>query len=757
MLFRSGALLQPDGTLLVSEIPEGGSLVCSVPVTVNITTTGYAIVSMTATVAGDARTSNNSANASVNATLTNDVGVTVTAPTGPLTAGSATFTAVVTNSGPAAATNVIVTSALSNATQNGPIDCTSTGGASDAVRQSDTTLLVATLPVSATVTCSIPVNVATGTVGNVSDTVTVSAAGDTHANNNSARGSVSATLNADLAVTGTAASGAVIGGQNTSFTMVVTNNGPAAAADVTLTNTLSSDLTLSGSITCTSAGGASTPSSGSNGITVSAMPVGSTVTCVVPVSVNAGANGTVVSTFTANSISDSQTRNNTASVSTVANSASLSLSQSGPVQIVAGNAATFTAQLTNAGPSSASNVQITWSHTTNSGLVFDNPTCAASSGATCPTTLGPTMSVASLPVGRTLTFSFRVTPSASFRGTVSNTVTAVSTEDTVLKTSTASATVVDAKSGTYSVFAADGQAYSLVIDFDARTYTMSGSSARSFAAPVNGDYVVSGGVAGERLRVAEDVVVGTHAFDGSHPLPYVAARSFVGNLTGMAGTYNLASRTVTSGVGSTHVGTAQIANGVLSICQTDTAQVQTVTACSAAGARKDYLNLVVNSDDTVTGVTAGGEAYTFVVANSGATKLLLSARQLPGGSTRELRIGLPDSTARLIAGPPLSGPGLLPAGGGITATSVDWISGTLTVGSTSSVALSGLSTSLAYADNVTLNVVNPGTGPFSMLTGTSAFYTTDSVYLMQGYPIVVVVGGSASFGGADGLLQILVP
>lgn len=753
------ALLQPDGTQLVQSIPAAATLVCSVPVTVNITTNGFAIVSMTAASAGDERTSNNSASASVNATLTNDVGVVVTPPSGPLTSGNTQFTALITNAGPATATGVVIANTFSSTLSlSGAINCTPSGGATGPTLQGDGTLLVASLPVSGSLSCVIPLTVATSTTGTVFDTMTVSASGDTRPGNNSSTGTVSATLNADLAVSGTAADSSVVGGENTSFTMVVTNNGPAPAADVSLTNVLSSDLTLNGSIACTAAGGASTPVSTSGTITVAAMPVASTVTCTVPVTVMAGANGTVVSTFTAASTSDSQTRNNTVSVSTVARSSSLSLSQSVATQIIAGTTGSFSAVLTNAGPSAASNVQITWSHTTASGLVFDAPTCAASVGATCPATLGATMSVDSLPVGRTLTFTFRVTPSTTYRGTVSNTVTAVSTEDPVLKTSTATSTVVDARSGTYSVFAADGQAYSLVVDFDAGTYTMSGV-ARTFTGPTSGDYVVGGGVAGERLRTTEDLVVGTHAFDGVTPLPYVAARTFVSNLTGMAGTYNLASRTVAGGVGSTHVGTAQIANGVLSICQSDTTQVQTVTACSTTGARKDYLNLTVNGDGTVTGTTASGESYTFVVADSGATKLLLSARTVPSVSptTRELRIGLPDSTARLIAGPQLHGPALLPPGGSFSGTVTDWVTGDLTVGTTSSVALSGLSSTYGYVDSSTLAVINTGVGPYSMLTGSSNFYVTRSFYLMQGYPLVVVVGGNSGFGGADGLLQILVP
>jgi hypothetical protein len=53
-------------------------------------------------------------------------------------------------------------------------------------------------------------------------------------------------------------------------------------------------------------------------------------------------------------------------------------------------------------------------------------------------------------------------------------------------------------------------------------------------------------------------------------------------------------------------------------------------------------------------------------------------------------------------------------------------------------------------------VTNSGAGPFSMLTGTSSLYN-GSVYLMQSFPLQVLIGGAVAFSPASGLLQLTLP
>ncbi|MFY9513906.1 MAG: hypothetical protein WAQ05_23340, partial [Rubrivivax sp.] len=469
-------------------------------------------------------------------------------------------------------------------------------------------------------------------------------------------------------------------------------------------------------------------------------------TCTLPLTVAAGANGTVTSTFTATAAGDQRAIDNSATVATVAVSSNLGVSQTVTAsQVAAGSSTVFTALVSNPGPGVASNLRINWSHSgTSPDVVFDTPTCTASGGATCPTTIGPAMTVPTLGIGRALQFSFRATPSAGFRGNITNTVSVSSDEDqdTSNNSATAVTTAVDLRSGSYTAYAVDGKQYTLAIDFDTNQYTMSGqgaSTTRSFTLESStGDFVVSGTA---RLRAGEDLLIGGHDF-GAGVRPFIAARSFTNNLSGLGGSYNLATLNVSSaGVTTTRPGTALISGNTLTTCQSEGIDVAQVRNC-VAGSRKDYLNLTLNSG-VATGTTITGESYSFAVANSGAAKVLLSAGLGADGSD-QLRIGLIDSTAGYTYGPALRGP---------TSTG-DWWRSTLTFGTPPIFDAVG-STS---ADTVQLlSIQNTGSGPFSMLEGTSLTYNA-LVYVMQAYPLVVVVGGAPVYAGASsGFLSLGLP
>lgn len=746
--------LQSDGTLLTPSIPVNGVLTCTVPVVVGVDSGNFALVSMTATSAGDARTSNNSATATVNTTTTNDVAVVGTPPTGPLVTQTATFTMVVSNAGPDKASDVsLATTTTSNLTVvPADIACAPTGGASSAVLQSDGTLLVSTLPMGGTLTCNVPVSLVAGTTGLATVTMVATAVGDTRSANNTGKASVSTNLSNNMSVSGSALSSQVAGGQATTFTAVVTNTGPSTAYDVALSNVLGSDLSLTGDITCVPSLGASTPVAVSGGFTVAAIPLNGVVTCTLPLVVAAGANGTVSTTFTATAAGDTNAFDNNARISTVAVSSDLGVSQSGTAQLSAGKTSTFVALVSNPGPGTASNVKVNWSYTAPTGAVVATPTCVGTGGATCPTNLGPNMTVASLGQGRTLQFTFAVTTDSATRGAIVNTVTVASDEDQNLSnnSSSSSTQVVDGRNGTYTVFASDGHQYDMAVDFDARQYTMSGNGSSvtlAFTPNGSGDYVVAGNA---RLRTGDDIIIGNHDFDGSGTSvqPYIAARNFNNQLSQLAGTYDLATLNVDSaGNITTRPGNALISGNTLTLCQSDTLEVQTVRNC-ALSARKDYLNLTI-SNGVVTGyITATGEQISFMVATSGGAKILLSAGLVTDG-TQQLRIGLIDSNAGYTYGPGLRGPSNTGSG--------DWTAATLTLGANSNPIFASTGTT-GPSDTVTLvNINNAGTGPFSMLEGTSQIYGA-TIYVIQAYPLVVAVGGAPSYvGPSSGYLQLGLP
>lgn len=736
--------LQSDGTLLTTSIPAGASLTCSVPVTVKDATNGFAIVTMTATAAGDSHSSNNSGTASVSATLTNDLSVTATAPAGPLTGTTATFKMVVANAGPSDATQVTLTNTLSSGLTLASIACAPSGGATAPVTQTNGTLIAASMPANSQLTCTIVANILPGTNGTVADTMSASVADDPKTGNNQDTASVQATLvnNVNVAVdtsTAHAVPASVPGGGSTTFWFVVGNSGPATAANVTLTNTLSSttDIKLNGAFACTAANGAAAPTAGTGGTLVSSsIPVGGTLTCSVPVTITAGVNGTVGTTLAVTAANDQVQLNNSATSSTVAESADLGVSQSVDSSIPAGSSVVFKAVVGNPRSSGTlSNISVNWTHSQPAGVTFGAPTCqVVVSGASCPTTLGASMTISSMLTGAQLQFTFTGTTTSAARGAVTSTVTIAAAGDPnpANNTITTTTSVVDPRNGTYQTYAADGKAYTLAFDFDKQQYTVSGSSqTRSFTAGTTSDEFVVGGT--KTFRVAQDLIVGGDDF-GSGTLPYVGARSFTTTVGALAGLYNLAFRnTPTSGAATTHAATAQVSGNTLFVCENSGSTPSSVANC-ATNSLKSY-NLVSNSDQSFTGTeTTSGDTYTFVVANSGASKVLLSAGAVTSGATttQQFVIGLPNAPA--VAGGTF----------GAASSNGDW--GTMTLTSSSYSFVGALS-----SDSAVLGTVS---GINGMATGPRASDTA-SIYVFQANPVAVTVGGYATL--ASGLLQIGLP
>ena len=209
------------------------------------------------------------------------------------------------------------------------------------------------------VTYAIPVNYS-GADPIVNRASVTTASEDIFPNNNSA--SVSTALRAsvaDLMITNTNGVSGVVVGTTTTYTITVTNAGPATAADAVVTDIFPSVLT-GVSWSCAGTGGAVCGAAAGTG------NINATVT--VPV--------TGAATFTATGTVDSATSNtieNTARVVPAAGTsdptpaiatdidpielrADLSVTQTGPATVVAGNHITYTLTVHNAGPSADENV-----------------------------------------------------------------------------------------------------------------------------------------------------------------------------------------------------------------------------------------------------------------------------------------------------------------------------------------------------------------------------------------------------------------
>lgn len=418
----------------------------------------------------------------------------------------------------------------------------------------------------------------------------------------------------------------------------------------------------------------------------------------------------------------------------------LNLSQVGPSTVGAGTTATFTVLVVNTGRNEATNLVIT--ETLTAGYTA-TVTCSPSFGAICPAVLGPNMTLPTLASGKALTLTYQVAVPAASRGDIVHQVKVASDRDDDLSdnSSTVTAVAIDGRNGAYKAYAANGKLYDLTIDFDALSYTMTGGAApvtKTFVAGA-GEYIVAGT---QRLRTATDLVIGNHDFGGGVVLPYIAARRF--GTTLVDGVFNLATRNVAAdGTATTHPGTARISGNVLSVCQTDSS-VSATQNCPVV--LTSYMLSVAG--DLYSGVdTSSGAVFTFQLARSGASIIMLSALTAPD-ATQQLRVGLQESAG--LAWGRLFGPSITRSTG--FADIPDWVTMVLDA-DTVSYAVLGTASPTPTNDQAGLQRIS-GAGPFAMMVGKRLTDSAD-IYVMQTAPLAIVVG--AFDDTASGTFQVAVP
>ncbi len=261
--------------------------------------------------------------------------------------------------------------------------------------------------------------------GTISSTVTGGSAThdpDLPDNSSNATTTVPAVTTADLSITkSTAATTAPIG-TTYSYTLVVTNNGPDAAANVVLTDTLPSAL-LFRSITQPSPFACTTPAVGASGTitcTAATLANGASRTLTLVVEVASGASGSIVNNAgVASDTSDGNGGNSSAGASAVAAapaSAAVSITKSTAAsQAPVGSVLTYTITVPNAGPSPATNVIVT--DDLPAGLQF---VAATPSQGSCNAADPVVCNLGTIPSGSdaTITLQARVIATA---GTIANT------------------------------------------------------------------------------------------------------------------------------------------------------------------------------------------------------------------------------------------------------------------------------------------------------------------------------------------------
>ncbi len=307
--------------------------------------------------------------------------VTKTASPNPVQAGNnLTYTIVVKNNGPAAATAVTFTDAIPVHTTFVSLAQTGTAWVCPAPGAS-VSCTIASFPSGGTTTFTLVVTVVAGTASGTVITNTASTATGTPDPNPSSNSStvnvtVASAGQYDLSVTSSATPNPVTPGNNITFLLNFANNGPNSVSNVVFTDTVPANTTfvslvLPAGVTCTSipavgGTGAISCCPGAAGVcSGAAVPSGSTAQLPLVVKVNGGtASGTVISN-TANiapTVNDVNVANNTSTATTVVASPTQAdvaiVKTAAPQPVDQGATLTYTLQVTNNGPAVAQNVNV---------------------------------------------------------------------------------------------------------------------------------------------------------------------------------------------------------------------------------------------------------------------------------------------------------------------------------------------------------------------------------------------------------------
>ncbi|WP_436715213.1 SdrD B-like domain-containing protein [Roseiconus lacunae] len=377
---------------------------------------------------------NNDGDTDVNTNFTLDIGVTPTidleitktldAAASTLNAGGqAFFDITFTNNGPLDATNVVISDSIPAGMT---IDQASSnfGTYTPTIVGQDITVPIGALAVSASDTIRIAVDIDAGQTAPLTNTATI--AGDqveTDDSNNS--DSAVATLDiADLSITksdNTASS--VVAGEQFTYTITVTNDGPDTATGIVVTDNLPSDLSyVSGSFTTGSGTITETPaSSGQLTINVDdlADQASAVIDIVVMVASDAGASIVNTATVVGAPDIDPDDSDNTATETTpVVRNVDVGVTKTTADTAVAGSSITYTFTVTNDGPGDARGVTVT--DTLDTALTFSSFDAGTSGVTINQNGQDLTFDVGTLTDGQSETFTITVDIASSATGTLNN-------------------------------------------------------------------------------------------------------------------------------------------------------------------------------------------------------------------------------------------------------------------------------------------------------------------------------------------------
>ena len=651
----SGCPASGSGNITASvNLLAGGSATFTLVATISQGAVGNLVNTATVTAPGgvtDPNLANNSATDTDTLTPLADLGITKSDGVTSVNAGgTTTYTIVVSNVGPSAANGAVFTDpAVANLSVTS-VTCGSASGGAACPAPASTTIalmqgagiVIPTLPAGGSVTFMVNTTVAgnaTGTIANTANVAAPPGVTDPNLSNNSATDTNTVTLVADLAISKTDGVTSAVPGSSTTYTIVVSNNGPSNVTGASVSDVLPAAI-ASDTFTAVGSGGASgfTASGGGNINDTVNLPVGGTITYTLHANISSSATGNLVNTATVTApggVTDPNLANNNATdTDTLTAQVTLAVVKTdGSLTYTPGGTATYTVTVTDTGTSDAQNVSV--SDALPPGVTLTaNVTCVANGNTSCGTvtgslggtSFGATGAKVVAGMGNSLVFTV---PVAFASGMTTNPLVNTATATDLATNATASGSDSDAlaEQVTLSVVKTDGSL----------TYTPGGSATYTIT-------VTHGG-----LSDATNVTVSDALPPGvvltANATCVATGNASCGTVTGLAGQTSLGTTgaQIAAGAGNSLVFTVPVA---FSAALTTDPLVNTATATDllsgAIGsgtdndARSAQVSLAVTKTDGSPTYTPGGTAtYTVTVTNTGLTDALnvSVADVLPSGVT----------------------------------------------------------------------------------------------------------------------------
>lgn len=441
----SGCNNDPNGvgTCNLGTINSGATPSYTIEVTVNSDLVAGTITN-TATVSADTADlvpGNNSISENTTVEVEADLAITKVV-SGDFKAGqTATYLITVTNNGPSDASGVSVADTIPS-----PLTIDSVSSSQGACAALPCSL--GDIAASGNATVTVVVNIPSDATGTVDNTASVSSSTtDSTPGNDSDTDSTAITVEADLTISKTASPTTMTAGSASeiTYTLDVTNNGPADATLVTVEDVLPAGVTL---VSATGPNGAcSGAGTGGDPIVCDLGTVVDQATPSVTIKVTVGADtaaGTITNTGEVKSADDTVPGNNTDTADvTVDVEVALSITKTDNITtVIAGNQLTYEIVVSNAGPSAAVGTTVT--DTFPADLTVGAWTCTpAGALSSCSNGSGDLNESVNIGPGGSVTFSVTATVDPGATGTISNTASVTKPSGTT-ETNTADNSATDA-------------------------------------------------------------------------------------------------------------------------------------------------------------------------------------------------------------------------------------------------------------------------------------------------------------------------